>query len=189
MECSICYSETGPFQKLCCGHDFCSGCVKTWYQKGTGDNTTCPMCRTPIYFKGFHKVREQWSEESLENKCAGVFSEAIDDCIDQAREYAEEFPKRWRPMIMREVIEDIKDLERTYRALMNYGADPEEIGDAFYYEDYYSDRHMNKCSYVDEPIKDLASKYTAGPSGFARRGKRARARQDAWATFTLIIDF
>ena len=33
-ECSVCYSETGPFQKLCCGHTFCTRCVKNWYLKG-----------------------------------------------------------------------------------------------------------------------------------------------------------
>jgi hypothetical protein len=116
-----------------------------------------------------------------------VFGEAIDACITQAFEYAEAFPKRWRPMILREIIEDVKDLERTYRALVAYGAEPEEIDDAFYYEDYYSDRHIDKCSYIDEPAKDLAPKRTA--KGAARCGKRARARQDTWATFTLIIDF
>jgi len=176
MECSVCYGETGPFQKLCCGHDFCTGCVKTWYLKGSGDNTTCPMCRAPIYFKGFHKVRDQWNEEAHDNKCTEVFGEAIDACITQAFEYAEAFPKRWRPMILRGIIEDVKDLERTYRVLMNYGADPEEIDDAFYYEDYYS-----------EPPKDLAPR--RADRGGARCGKRARARQDPWATFTLIIDF
>ena len=187
MECSVCYCETGAFQKLACGHDFCTSCVKTWYLKGTGDNTTCPMCRTPIYFKGFHKVREQWGAEARENKCAEVFGEAIDACVTQAFEYADEFPARWRPVILREIIEDIKDLERTYRVLMSYGADPEDIDDAFYYEDYYSDRHLDKCSYFDEPPKDFTTKSAA--KGGARSGKRARARQDPWATFTLIIDF
>jgi len=185
MECSVCYGESGPFQKLSCGHDFCSGCIKTWYLKGTG--TGCPMCRAPIYFKGFHKLRDQWNTEAYETKCSEVFGEAIDACITQAFEYAEAFPKRWRSMILREIIEDVKDLERTYRALVAYGAEPEDIDDAFYYEDYYSDRHIDKCSYIDEPLKDLAPKRTA--KGAARCGKRARARQDTWASFTLIIDF
>jgi hypothetical protein len=145
------------------------------------------MCRAPIYFKGFHKVRDQWSVEARENKCSEVFSEAIDACITQAFEYAEEFPRRWRPVILREIIEDIKDLDRTYRVLMSYGVGPEDIDDAFYYDEYYSDRHLDKCSYIDEPPKNLAPKRAA--RGAARRGKRARARQDTWATFTLIIDF
>jgi len=185
MECSVCYSESGPFQKLSCGHDFCAGCVKTWYMRGAA-GSSCPMCRAPIYFKGFHKIRDQWNTEAHETKCAEVFGEAIDACITQAFEYAEAFPKRWRPMILREIIEDVKDLERTYRVLMSYGADPEEIDDAFYYEDYYSDRHLDKCSYIDEPLKDLAPKRTA--KGAARCGKRARARQDTWATFSFVIE-
>jgi hypothetical protein len=144
------------------------------------------MCRAPIYFKGFHKVRDQWSAEAHENKCGEVFSAAIDDCVNQAFEYAEAFPKRWRPMILREIIEDVKDLERTYRVLMNYGAEPEEIDDAFYYEDYYSDRHLDKCSYIDEPPKDLAPR--RADRGGARCGKRARALQDTWMTFSFVIE-
>ena len=186
MECSVCYCETGPFQKLACGHDFCAGCIKTWYLKGTGDNTTCPMCRTPIYFKGFHKVRDQWSAEAHENKCGEVFSAAIDACVVQAFEYAATFPKRWRPVILNEIIEDVKDLERTYRVLMSYGAEPGDIDDAFCYEDYYSDRHLDKCSYIDEPAKDRAPKRTAKSA--ARCGKRARARQDSWATYSFFIE-
>ena len=184
MECSVCYGETGPFQKLCCGHDFCAGCIKTWYLKGTG--TGCPMCRAPIYFKGFHKVRDQWNADAYETKCAEVFSEAIDACATQAFEYAEAFPWRWRPTILREIIEDVKDIERTYRVLLSYGVAPEDIDDAFYNEDYYSDRHMDKFSYIDEPPKNLALK--RADRGAARCGKRARARQDTWATFSFVIE-
>jgi hypothetical protein len=183
-ECSVCYGDEGVFQKLSCGHDFCSGCIKTWYLKGTG--TGCPMCRAPIYFKGFHKLRDQWDEDAHETKCSEVFSEAIDACVTQAFEYAEAFPKRWRSMILREIIEDVKDLERTYRALVAYGAGPEEIDDAFYYEDYYSDRHLDKCSYLDEPPKESVPSVQSRSRG--KGFKRSRARQDTWATFSFYIE-
>jgi hypothetical protein len=179
-ECSVCYGEDGVFQKLSCGHDFCSGCIKTWYLKGTG--TGCPMCRAPIYFKGFHKVRDEWNEDAHETKCSEVFGEAIDACVTQAFEYAEAFPKRWRSMILREIIEDVKDLERTYRALVAYGAGPEEIDDAFYYEDYYSDRHLDKCSYLDEPLKESVPSVQSRSRG--KGFKRSRARQDPWVTMS-----
>jgi len=78
-ECAVCYSEAGPFCKLACEHEFCTGCIKTWYLKGSG--TGCPMCRRPIYFKGFHRVREQWDEAAWETRCSEVLSEAIDQRV------------------------------------------------------------------------------------------------------------
>ena len=80
-ECSVCYSEAGPFRKLTCNHEFCTGCIKTWYLKGSG--TGCPMCRRPIYFKGFHNVRDEWDEVAWENRCADVFSAAIDQRVEE----------------------------------------------------------------------------------------------------------
>lgn len=179
-ECSVCYGECGPFQKLSCGHDFCTGCIKTWYLKGTGAG--CPMCRAPIYFKGFHKVRDEWNEDAWENKCADVFSEALDERFAEAQEFAQAFPPKWRNRIFRELIDDFVDIEKTYRFLKNEGVDPEVMEDVFYYEDYYSDRHMNKYSYLDEPRKEFvpAMKSRGRGKGF----KRARARQDPWVTMS-----
>jgi len=186
MECAVCYGEAGPFQKLCCGHTFCTGCVKTWYLKGTG--TGCPMCRAPIYFKGFHKVREEWNEESYETRCAEILSEVIDESIAEANETAEDFPD-FRDEILGDAMHDILEIERTFRFLKYEGLSTEDIDYVLRYTaDYYSDRHLDKCKYLDEPPKLLASRYPKGTYG-ARHGKRVRARQDPWATFTLIIDF
>ena len=87
-ECSVCYSESGPFRKLTCSHEFCTGCIKTWYLKGSG--TGCPMCRRPIYFKGFHNVRDEWDEVAWENRCADVFSAAIDQRVEEYLEDIEQ---------------------------------------------------------------------------------------------------
>ena len=81
-ECSICYAETGSFVKLCCSHEFCPGCIKSWYQKGTG--TGCPMCRRPMYWKGFHKAREQWDQEAYEIKSGEVFIQSVEDYATEA---------------------------------------------------------------------------------------------------------
>ena len=92
MECSVCYTESGPFVKLCCSHEFCAGCIKTWYLKGTG--TGCPMCRRPMYWKGFHKTKAQWDQEAYEVKTSEVFSENVDsyvqDCFEAFTEAGEE---------------------------------------------------------------------------------------------------
>ncbi len=58
MECSICYTD----QKMCklsCNHLFCHSCIKTWYFAGVGDST-CPMCRTSVEFKGSEFVKLMW---------------------------------------------------------------------------------------------------------------------------------
>ena len=182
-ECSVCYGESGPFQKLCCGHDFCTGCIKTWYLKGTG--TGCPMCRAPIYFKGFHKVRDEWNEDAWENKCAEVFSEALDERFAEAQEFAQAFPPKWRNRIFRELIDDFVEIEKTYRFLKNEGVGPDDMEEVFYWGDYYSDRHMDQYSYLDEPRKESvpAVQSRGGGKGF----KRARARQDPWVTVTLYL--
>jgi len=87
-ECSVCYSEVGPFCKLACSHEFCSGCIKTWYLKGSG--TGCPMCRRPIYFKGFHKIREEWDEAAWETRCSEIFSDALTQRIEEYLEDTEQ---------------------------------------------------------------------------------------------------
>ena len=186
MECAVCYGEIGPFQKLCCGHTFCTGCVKNWYLKGAA-GSSCPMCRAPIYFKGFRAVRDQWNEEAYETRCAEILSEVIDESIAEANEMAEDFPD-YRDEILEDTMQDLVEIEKTFRFLRNEGLSTEDIDYVLRYTtDYYSDRHLDKCWYNDEPIKDPAPKLANRGAG--RCGKRARARQDPWATFTLIIDF
>ena len=179
MECSVCYGESGPFQKLCCGHHFCSGCIKNWYLKGAA-GSSCPMCRAPIYFKGFHKVREEWAVE--------VFSQALDECFAEAQEFAESLPPRWRRNIMRDVIDDFLDIEKTYRFLKSEGISSEDLDEVFYYGDYYSDRHMNKYWYMDEPTKKFETRYPHIGKGRVGAQKRVRANQDTWFTVSFYIE-
>lgn len=186
MECSVCY-EQGSFQKLCCGHSFCTGCVKTWYLKGTG--TGCPMCRRPIYFKGFHKLRDQWNEEAWENKCADAFSEAIDTAIEDAIETAQYFPKRHRREIVASVIDDVCDIEKTYRFLKSENLDAEDVDYVLNYtEDYYSDRRINKFIWLDDPPEEFKTRYPFLETA-ARVGKRSRAQEDSWVTLNLSMEF
>ena len=186
MECTVCYSESGPFQKLCCGHVFCKACVKNWYLRGAS-GSSCPMCRRPMYWSGFHKVRDQWNEEAYVHKCDEVFGEALDDAFEEAQEFAESLPAKWRARIFRQVIDDFRDIEKTFRFMMWHEADPEDIADVFYYGDYYSDRGINKYQWDDEPRKDLATRYPLRKDG-VKGGKRCRARQDTWITLSFYIE-
>lgn len=188
MECSVCYCE-GSLCKLTCGHSFCSGCIKTWYQKGSGLNTSCPMCRRPMYFKGFHKVRDEWDEELWENKCADVYGQAIDELIEDAMEFASEVGTRLARRILFELAADVKDIERTYNFLKKMDVSSEDI-EYFLLEtdEYYSDRHVDKCLWFDEPVKKFKTRYPMRKDG-VRGGKRCRALEDEWCTLQFIIVF
>lgn len=187
MECSVCYGDSGSFQKLCCGHTFCTGCIKTWYLKGRGANTECPMCRAPIYFKGFHKVREQWDEEAWETRCAEVLSEAIDECVAEAVEMAEYFPDDFRPQIIGDAVNDLKDIERTFRFLKAEGIAAEDIEYVLMDTvDYYSDRHLDRVRWLDEPPKEWFTRYPVQNAAH-RCGARARALMDDWCTVNFVV--
>lgn len=187
-ECSVCYADEGVFRKLTCGHEFCAGCIKTWYQKGTG--TGCPMCRRPIYFKGFHRVRDQWDEDAWEAKCADIYSEAIDIAIDEAIEMGEYFGEKYRASIVNSAFDAIKDMESTMRYLKSRDLHEDDIEYVlFETNDYYSDRNIHKSSYdAEDPAPDFITKYPNRKDG-VKGGKRCRARPDEWSTYTLIIDF
>ena len=184
-ECSICYSEDGPFVKLSCTHEFCTGCIKTWYLKGTG--TGCPMCRRAVYFKGFHAVRQQWDADSWNNKCIEILDSAMTHCIYEAFEMADNFKSKWRREILEELVNDLKDIEKTYRFITSEGISAEDVEYVLLdTDDYYSDRHLNKFLWSDEPVKDQATLYPyvekSGP-----KSARCRASPDEWATMNLLI--
>ena len=84
MECSVCYSSVAKCQ-LVCGHQFCHGCVREWYQK-CDDCATCPMCRGNLYFRGMRKHIEKWDEEAYYAHIDGVWNE----CIETVLEYGDE---------------------------------------------------------------------------------------------------
>lgn len=159
FECAVCYSEDGPSRKLCCGHEFCGSCIKAWYQKGTG--TGCPMCRAPIYFRGFHQVRDSWNEDHWRNQCETVIDKYRDELINDAFEFAAEFKRATtKEMIMQGLSDDLKDLDRSTRYLMDEGIDAEWLEYVLYETDaYYSDRHVGKYSWIDEPRPQPATRY------------------------------
>jgi hypothetical protein len=145
------------------------------------------MCRAPIYFKGFHKIRDQWAEEAWETRCSEVLSESIDACINEAITTAECFPDEFRNEILDESIEDLRDIERTFRFLKADGVCSEDI-DYVLNEtaDYYSDRHLNKVRWLDEPPKEWITRYP-GKGGAQRCGTRSRALEDEWSSISFVV--
>jgi hypothetical protein len=141
------------------------------------------MCRAPVYWSGFHKVREQWNEEAYEHKCAEVFGQALDECFEETQDFADTLPPQWRSRIFKDLIEDFIDLEKTYKFLRWHETDTDEMEQVFYYGDYYSDRKIGKYIWSDDPPKEWMTRYPAGrSSGLERCGSRRRAAQDEWYT-------
>jgi hypothetical protein len=99
------------------------------------------MCRRPIYFKGFHKVQEQWAEEAWEEKISETFGEAIDALVESSAEYKQEFPD-YSAFFDRQTKEELKDIDKTIRFLKSENVHEEDIAECLAYEDYYSDRKV-----------------------------------------------
>ena len=153
MECSVCYSDVGPFRTLSCTHAFCADCIKSWYLKGTG--TGCPMCRRPIYFKGFHSVRDTWNEDSWDIKCNEVLNVAFDVKIEQAIEISQILHKKFQRAILDHLMDDLKEIEKMFRFLKFDGCSAEEIDYLLNETDcYFSDRHVGKYIWDNDPFNE-----------------------------------
>ncbi len=79
MECPVCYDNDAKC-KFTCGHTFCDSCTKKWIQKG---NTTCPMCRASICFKGITKQKKIMKMESLYDIYIDAISDLFEDYFDE----------------------------------------------------------------------------------------------------------
>lgn len=83
MECPICYCSQADC-KLACKHTFCHDCVKNWYIKcPNGSTPSCPMCRRPIYFKGFHRKVEEWEEDYRECIFQTFFEDKLEEIMEE----------------------------------------------------------------------------------------------------------
>jgi hypothetical protein len=142
-----------------------------------------------MYFRGFHQVRDQWDEDAWEDRCAEVFSSVIDETLEEGFEFASHFGPKGQKRIMRDLITEIRELERTY----NFLKIREIASDDIEYvltetDDYFSDRHANKCEWIDEPAKDFVTRYPTRKAS-ARGAARCRALEDEWATLNFVIVF
>lgn len=142
------------------------------------------MCRRPIYFKGFHKTREQWNEEAYDTRCSEILSETIDRALEQALVMSDYFGDEMLDAVM----EDIADIEKTWRFLHHEDICSDDIDYVLNETDeYYSDRRIGKVWYIDEPPKDIVEIWSGNIAG-ARKGKRARANEDPWCTVSFYVE-
>jgi len=140
-----------------------------------------------MYFRGFHKVREQWDDDAWETKCADAYSVAIDEMIEEGFDFAKNFGPKTQKRILKDLITDIKEIESTYNFLKSRDVASEDIEYVLTEtDDYFSNRHADKCEWIDEPEKEFATRYPGRIAGIAG-GARCRALEDEWATLNFIL--
>jgi hypothetical protein len=146
------------------------------------------MCRRPIHFKGFAAVRNAWDEEHWRNKCAEAADEYRVSRIEEIFEMANAFGTRWRRVIMGELMDDLKEIDKTTRFLMSEGYDAESIDYVLFETDsYFSDRNVGKSKWIDEPVKQQETRYPKVTKSGAKGARRARAPDDRYETVTFLI--
>ena len=102
---------------------------------------------------------------------------------------AEVFPPRWRSQIMSDLMEDLKDTEKTLRFLKSEDVASEDIEYVLLgSDDYYSDRRINKVWYIDDPPKAFETKYPWISQNRAGAQKRVRARTDPWVIVSFYVE-
>lgn len=72
MECPVCYCDTN-INHLVCGHQLCTTCTNRW-------QSTCPMCREPLCFRGIVKQKKQWKMERRDQVYLDIMNELMTDC-------------------------------------------------------------------------------------------------------------
>ena len=83
MECPVCYAADAKLT-IRCGHAFCKAFVTKWLESSReGGKPGCPMCRTPIHFKGLQKIEQALEEKRYDNQCEEVVSEAFDSVFEE----------------------------------------------------------------------------------------------------------
>ena len=102
----------------------------------------------------------------------------------------EYFGPKFRRQIMGDVMNDIQDIERTYNFLKSRDVDSDDIEYVLLEtDDYFSDRHMDKCEWLDEPKKELATRYPRLKTGAPSSSTRRRALKDLFEIVTVYLLF
>lgn len=74
MECPVCYCDTN-INHLVCGHQLCTTCTNRW-------QSTCPMCREPLCFRGIIEQKKQWKMGRRDQVYLDIMNELMTDCPD-----------------------------------------------------------------------------------------------------------
>ena len=75
----MCYASEA-YCNFTCGHNFCHQCTKNWFQKG---QSTCPMCRASMCFKGITKMKKKWHREKQEETYKNLVTHIFDELMEE----------------------------------------------------------------------------------------------------------
>jgi hypothetical protein len=135
MECPVCYAASASLT-IRCGHAFCKECVHKWLTSSKEEGKPgCPMCRTPIYFRGLRKLESKLEEERCENMYSDAMGCLIEATAELLSERIENIPfkspalKEWQKEMLEEhAMFELKSMEETFKALKNiYWLHPVDI--------------------------------------------------------------
>jgi hypothetical protein len=118
------------------------------------------MCRRPIYFKGFHKVEEQWNEDAWETRCSEVFENLVEDVMQNLKEMLVQWPKEFHTFFTRTAMIELKKNERLFFSLKEDGFDADEIDYLLNESDvYFTKTYIHKTPRREKvPYKPIVHK-------------------------------
>lgn len=140
MECPICYEDCkcATTLTLKCGHMIHAKCIKDWYIKSTTDEPGCPMCRSPIRFKGCLRTIPRWEEIKYETQEDPILEEFIEHIFDNMENDIESPRARNQWMIY------LSDSMRLYNTMRDLEWEDFEIEDGLWSDFWLSPKAATK---------------------------------------------
>lgn len=134
MECPVCFCDNATL-KFVCGHAFCRSCTKQWLTKSKEEGKPgCPMCRTPILFKGLRKINKDSAEKRIGLAYEELYGEMFDEALEQHMDWVDLIEKMCRPgkhsrtTLMTCFLRDMTDLDQTFKVMTEVDKwDPDTI--------------------------------------------------------------
>jgi hypothetical protein len=133
------------------------------------------MCRRPIYFKGFHKVEEQWNEDAWETRCSEIFEHAIEDAMQDLQFMLTIWPKDYHAFFMRKTMREFRKTERMFSAMKECGFASDDIDYVINETDVYFAK-PEKVYIVDSPVYEKVPYTSRSKMHKAMRFKKNNVR-------------
>lgn len=127
MECPVCYSADATL-KINCGHSFCRSCMKQWLESSKEEGRPgCPMCRTPVLFRGLPKIEDAIANTRYDNQCQEVYEGAFDAICESLRAHNEMWGEDFAPFFNKAAMLSLTNMENTYLFLRDVDGEPPSV--------------------------------------------------------------
>ena len=90
-----------------------------------------------MYFKGFHRVEEQWNEDARETRCSEVYEQLVEDTMENLQGMLIQWPPEFHAFFLRNAMRELKQNERMFVSLKQSGYASEDIDYLFNETDFY----------------------------------------------------